>query len=40
MNIFTTGLAALHIIKAEFDIAVKMYKSVLRWAKDYTGIIW
>ncbi|KAG4066978.1 hypothetical protein HA402_007726 [Bradysia odoriphaga] len=33
------GLAALHIIKDEFESARKMYESVLRWAKDYTGTI-
>lgn len=29
------GIAALHIIKGEFNEAVKKYQSVLKWAKDY-----
>lgn len=34
------GLAALCIIKSDFDGAAKRYKNVLRWSKDYTGNIW
>lgn len=29
------GIAALHICKEEYEQAIKVYKSVLRWAKDY-----
>lgn len=34
------GLAALSIIQGDYVNAAKLYKSVLRWAKDYTGNIW
>lgn len=30
------GIAAIHIIKEEFQEAVKIYKTVLRWSKDYS----
>lgn len=33
------GMAAIHVIRKEYDQAIKMYKSVLRWADDYQGVI-
>ncbi|XP_058460410.1 E3 ubiquitin-protein ligase SHPRH [Malaya genurostris] len=33
------GMAAIHVIRKEYDQAIKMYKSVLRWADDYQGSI-
>lgn len=33
------GMAALYIIRGELVDAEKMYRQVLRWAKDYTGAI-
>ncbi|XP_058831485.1 E3 ubiquitin-protein ligase SHPRH [Topomyia yanbarensis] len=33
------GMAAVHVIRKEYDQAIKMYKSVLRWANDYQGTI-
>lgn len=33
------GIAALHIIKGENALAIKKYKAVLRYAKDYVGTI-
>lgn len=29
------GIAAIHIIKEQTAEAIKMYRSVLKWAKDY-----
>lgn len=34
------GLAALSVIRGDYATAAKQYRSVLRWAKDYTGNIW
>lgn len=34
-----TGLAAICVIKSEYEKAIKHYKHVLRWASDYTGTI-
>ncbi|XP_055611063.1 E3 ubiquitin-protein ligase SHPRH [Uranotaenia lowii] len=33
------GMAAVHVIRKEYDQALKMYKSALRWAEDYQGAI-
>lgn len=33
------GLAAIHIAKKDFSKAINCYKSVLRWANDYTGTV-
>ena len=33
------GLAALQLIKGNFAAAIKLYKSVMRWAKENTGDI-
>lgn len=33
------GMAAIHVIRKEYDQAIKMYKSALRWAEDYQGTI-
>ncbi|XP_062553658.1 E3 ubiquitin-protein ligase SHPRH [Armigeres subalbatus] len=31
------GMAAIHVIRNEYEQAIKMYKSALRWADDYKG---
>ncbi|XP_055534746.1 E3 ubiquitin-protein ligase SHPRH [Wyeomyia smithii] len=33
------GMAAIHVIRNEYDHAIRLYKSVLRWADDYKGTI-
>lgn len=33
------GMAAIHLIRKEYDQAIKMYKSTLRWADDHQGTI-
>ncbi|XP_055627280.1 E3 ubiquitin-protein ligase SHPRH [Toxorhynchites rutilus septentrionalis] len=33
------GMAAIYLIKRDYDRAIKMYKSTLRWADDYQGTI-
>ncbi|XP_029716556.2 E3 ubiquitin-protein ligase SHPRH [Aedes albopictus] len=33
------GMAAIHVIRKEYDQAIKMYKSALRWADDYQGTV-
>lgn len=33
------GQAGLHAIRGEWDDAIRHYRSVLRWAADYTGAI-
>ncbi|KAL9701718.1 hypothetical protein quinque_005159 [Culex quinquefasciatus] len=33
------GMAAVHVIRREYEQAAKLYKSALRWADDYQGTI-
>lgn len=34
------GLAGLYIIKGDTKRATNKYRSLLKWAKDYTGKVW